>query len=122
MAEARKLLERATAYKEEAKREHEKVGMRQFGVNITLWLQMKEKWRRETLEEAEKTEPLEQVKRRQSVDPSWVRSDPLNQLNLSKVCSALREEFESQSQKRFEALNKKFIPLVVTDEPSRKVC
>ena len=77
---------------------------------------MKEKWRRETLEEAEKTEPLEQVKRRQSV----ARSD---QLSLpTKVCSALREEFESQSQKRFEALNKKFIPLVVTDEPSRKVC
>ena len=54
----------------------------------------------------------------------------LNNLQLSfcsqqflsiKVCSALREEFESQSQKRFEALNKKFIPLVVTDEPSRKV-
>ena len=73
---------RATTYKEVAKREHEK---------------MKEKWRRETLEESEKTGPLEEV------------------------CSALREEFEAQSQKRFEALNKKFIPLVVTDEPSRKV-
>ena len=44
--EAKKLLVRATEYKEEAKREHEK---------------MKEKWRRETLEESEKTGPLEEV-------------------------------------------------------------
>ena len=39
---------------------------------------------------------------------------------MSQVCSALREELESQNQQRMEALNKKFIPLVVTDEPSRK--
>ena len=66
MAEARKLLERATDYKEEAKRQHEKVGGWQLGFECSYslsLLQMKEKWRRETLEEAEKTEPLEQVKR-----------------------------------------------------------
>ena len=39
---------------------------------------------------------------------------------MSQVCSALREELESQNQQRMDALNKKFIPLVVTDEPSRK--
>lgn len=39
---------------------------------------------------------------------------------LCQVCSALREELESQNQQRMDALNKKFIPLVVTDEPSRK--
>ena len=38
----------------------------------------------------------------------------------NQVCSALREELESQNQQRMDALNKKFIPLVVTDEPSRK--
>ena len=44
-----------------------------------------------------------------------------NPCNLClQVCSALREELESQNQARMEALNKKFIPLVVTDEPSRK--
>ena len=58
---------------------------------------MKEKWAKGTEEEAEKTAPLEQV------------------------CSALREELEHQNQQRMDALNKKFIPLVVTDEPSRKV-
>ena len=57
---------------------------------------MKEKWAKGTEEEAEKTAPLEQV------------------------CSALREELEHQNQQRMDALNKKFIPLVVTDEPSRK--
>ena len=77
---------------------------------------MKEKWRRETLEEAEKTEPLEQV----NTFLSFLSINNQQSLPI-KVCSALREEFESQSQKRFEALNKKFIPLVVTDEPSRKV-
>ena len=58
---------------------------------------MKEKWLKGIEEELEKTGPLEQV------------------------CSALREELESQNQQRMDALNKKFIPLVVTDEPSRKV-
>ena len=79
--ESKKLLVRATAYKNQAKKEHEL---------------LKEKWIKGTEEELEKTEPLEQV------------------------CSALREELDSQNQKRMEALNKKFIPLVVTDEPSRK--
>ena len=58
---------------------------------------MKQKWEKGTEEELEKTGPLEEV------------------------CSALREELETQNQTRMEALNKKFIPLVVTDEPSRKV-
>ena len=82
VGEANKLVERATAYKNVAKQEHEK---------------MKEKWKTGTVEELEKTGPLEQV------------------------CSALREELDFQNQQRMEALNKKFIPLAITDEPSRKV-
>ena len=58
---------------------------------------MKEKWKKGIVEEAEKTGPLEQV------------------------CSALREELDAQNQQRMDALNKKFVPLAITDEPSRKV-
>ena len=38
-----------------------------------------------------------------------------------QVCSALREELEEEHRKRMEAVNSKFKPLTITDEPSRKV-
>ena len=38
-----------------------------------------------------------------------------------KVCSALREALEEEHRNRMEAVNSKFIPLTITDEPSRKV-
>ena len=42
-------------------------------------------------------------------------------LNVLQVCSALREELESQHEIRLAAANKKFTPVIVKDEPSRKV-
>ena len=42
-------------------------------------------------------------------------------MNCFQVCSALREELEEEHRRRMEAANLKFRPIVITEEPSKKV-
>ena len=74
---------------------------------------MKAKWEKQRKEEEEKNKPLEEVK----------LTFTINTLSeIFEVCSALRENLEEQYEKRLSAANKKFKPIIITDEPSRKVC
>ena len=74
---------------------------------------MKEKWENQRKEEEEKNKPLDSV-----MD---LFHNSLNFVFLFEVCSALRENLEEQHEKRLSAANTKFKPVVITDEPSRKV-
>ena len=42
-------------------------------------------------------------------------------MHYFQVCSALREELEEEHRRRMEAANLKFRPIVITEEPSKKV-
>ena len=76
-------------------------------------MQMKAKWEKQRKEEEEKNKPLEEVR----------VTFTINTLSeIFEVCSALRENLEEQYEKRLSAANKKFKPIIITDEPSRKVC